>query len=248
MARARAVVLLGFWSCAIAVLVPPLIVLAVATKNENFLYKPVRFFVRIGMRLAGVRVKVSGIEHLDPRRTYVFTPNHQSIIEVPLVVTYLPVNAAFLAKKELFRFPIFGHGMRTIKVVPVDRRDRQAALKSTFQAVDNLRKGKSYIVYPEGTRSPDGRLLPFKKGAFLMAIEAGVPVVPITVSGGAAVMPKGKAAIFPGTVHVAVHQPIDTHGYSKGQVQDLIEKTRTAIASVLSEREQGAAESRSTGI
>jgi 1-acyl-sn-glycerol-3-phosphate acyltransferase len=100
-------------------------------------------------------------------------------------------------------------------------------------ATENLRSGKSYVVYPEGTRSPDGRLLPFKKGAFIMAMDAGVPVVPVTISGGTAVMPKGKMSVLPATIRITVHEPIPVEGYSRENLAELIELTRARIESAL---------------
>jgi len=225
--------LMGFWSLAVAIVAPVVVTLCYLTGIQNFIYRPVRFFVRVGMKLAGVEVKVEGLERLDPGQTYVFTPNHQSVIEVPLMVTYLGRDTAFLAKKELFRIPVFGKGMRQIGIIPVDRRNSAAAIESARKATDNLKMGKSYVVYPEGTRSPDGRPLPFKKGAFLMAIDAGVPVVPITVSGSSRVMPKGKVKIFPGTVRLTIHDPISTDGYSRANVSTLVDQVRGKVLSSL---------------
>jgi 1-acyl-sn-glycerol-3-phosphate acyltransferase len=235
MARIRAVFLLGLWVWAIGFVAPFIIMLAILTGNEEFIYRPVRFFVRLGVALVGVHVEVSGLENLNPAQTYLFTPNHQSVLEVALLMTYLGRNPAYLAKKELFKFPVFGPGMRVIKIVPVDRRDRQAAIKAARAVAANLQKGKSYVVHPEGTRSPDGRLLQFKKGAFLMAIEAGVPVVPVTISGSGALMPKNKIKLYPGTVRITIHKPIEVHGYSKENIAQLMEMTRSAISSSLVE-------------
>ena len=190
MSRIRGLFLLGFWFTAIAVLAPFLIALLLITGNENMIYDPVRMFVRVGLWLVGVKVEVRGTEHLEQDQAYIFTPNHQSFIEVPLMVTYIGRNPAYLAKKELFKYPIFGYGIGLIGVIPVDRKHTASAVESARQAARNLKKGKSYVVYPEGTRSPDGHLLPFKKGAFMMAIEAGVPVVPVSISGASAIMPK----------------------------------------------------------
>jgi 1-acyl-sn-glycerol-3-phosphate acyltransferase len=238
MSRLRALLLLGFWFTAIAVFAPIMIGLSRLTGNENCIYTPVRWFVRTGLALVGVSVTVAGIERLDDKLTYVFTPNHQSLIEVPLLVTFLKHNVAYLAKKELFRYPIFGYGLKVIGAVPVDRSNKQAALESARKATENLRQGKSYVVYPEGTRSPDGLLQRFKKGAFLMAIEAGVPVVPITISGSTAVMPKGRLAVNPATVRMTVHEPIPTRGRPPGNVDELMEVTRQRILSELSEAGQ----------
>jgi len=231
--RLRGIFLLTFWFASIAIVAPLLILLVMITKNENFLYTPVRLFIRAGLAMVGVRVEVSGVERLDAKQTYIFTPNHQSLIEVPLFVAYLGRNPAYLGKKEIFKYPVFGRGIRLIGAVPVDRSNSAAAVESAKLATENLRRGKSYVVYPEGTRSRDGRMLPFKKGAFMMAIDAGVPVVPITVSGATRIMPKAQVKIFPSTVRITVHDPISTSGYSKENVALLMEMTRARIASTL---------------
>ena len=232
-ARLRGLLLMGFWSLVVATIAPIVVTLTRLTGNENFIYVPIRGFVRAGLKLAGVRVSVEGIGLLDPARTYVFTPNHQSVIEVPLMVTYLGRNTAFLAKKELFEIPIFGTGMKQIGIIPVDRSNSAAAIESARKATVNLKAGKSYVVYPEGTRSPDGKPQAFKKGAFLMAIDAGVSVVPITVSGSSTVMPKGKVKVFPGTIRLTIHEPVSTEGYSRANVSDLVHRVRTTVLSGL---------------
>ena len=233
--RLRGIFLLAFWFTSIALVAPLLIALVLITRNENFIYSPIRIFIRAGLAMVGVRVEVSGIERLDPNQTYIFTPNHQSLIEVPLFVTYLGRNPAYLGKKEIFKYPVFGYGIRLIGVVPVDRSNSPAAVESARLATENLRHGKSYVVYPEGTRSRDGHLLPFKKGAFMMAIDAGVPVVPVTVSGATKIMPKAQVKVFPSTVRITVHEPISTKGYSKENVAELMERARAKILSSLFE-------------
>jgi 1-acyl-sn-glycerol-3-phosphate acyltransferase len=237
MPRLRGVFLLAFWFASIALIAPFLIAIVLITKNENLLYTPVRFFIRAGLAMVRVRVEVNGLERLDPNQTYIFTPNHQSLIEVPLWVAYLGRNIAYLGKKEVFKYPIFGYGIRLVGVVPVDRSNSAAAVESAKLATENIRRGKSYVVYPEGTRSSDGGLLPFKKGAFMMAIDAGVPVVPITISGATRIMPKGQIKIFPSTVRVTIHEPISTAGYSKANIAELIDKTRQRIFSALDQDE-----------
>jgi len=233
MARVRGVFLLTFWFTSIALLAPLLIALCKLTGNENMIYSPVRFFVRLGLALVGVRVAVTGLEKLDPRQAYIFTPNHQSLIEVPLFVTYLGRNPAYLAKKEVFKYPLFGYGIGLMGVVSVDRSNSPAAVESARQATANLRRGKSYVVYPEGTRSPDGRMLPFKKGAFMMAIDAGVPVVPVTISGATKIMPKATVKVYPSTVRLTIHDPIPTTNYSKANVAELTARVREKVHSGL---------------
>lgn len=237
MARIRGLFLVGFWCTAVAVLAPFLIALALITGNENAIYDPVRLFVRVGLALVGVRVEVNGGEHLKKDQAYIFTPNHQSFIEVPLMVTYIGRNPGYLAKKEVFKYPIFGYGIRLIGVIPVDRQHSASAVESARQATANLKKGKSYVVYPEGTRSPDGNLLPFKKGAFMMAIEAGVPVVPVSISGASAIMPKQQIKIYPSTVRITLHEPIETSEYTRENVSELVELARGRVASGLGSSE-----------
>jgi 1-acyl-sn-glycerol-3-phosphate acyltransferase len=237
MSRLRGFFLLAFWFTSIALIAPILIAIVLITKNENLLYAPVRFFIKAGLAMVGVKVEVRGVEKLEPRQTYIFTPNHQSLIEVPLWVAYLPRNVAYLGKKEVFKYPIFGYGIRLVGVVPVDRSNSPAAVESAKLATENIRRGKSYVVYPEGTRSKDGALLPFKKGAFVMAIDAGVPIVPITISGATKIMPKGEIKIFPSTVHVTIHEPISSIGYSKENIAEFIERTREKVFSALGDAE-----------
>jgi 1-acyl-sn-glycerol-3-phosphate acyltransferase len=237
MAKFRGLFLVIFWFTAIGLCGPILILLCYLTKNENYIYEPIRWFVRLGLAMVGVKVDVQGLEHLDPKQAYILTPNHQSFIEVPLFVTYLGRNPGYLAKKEVFKYPVFGPGIRMMGVIPVDRSNSPAAVESAKQATRNIRRGKSYMVYPEGTRSKDGTLLPFKKGAFMMAIEAGVPIVPVTVSGATKIMPKGEFKLFPSTVHIIIHEPISTKNYSKENVMELMQRTRATIYSGLSAEE-----------
>ncbi len=237
MAKLRGLFLVMFWFVSIALFGPIIITLTWLTKNENYMYKPIGVVIRIGLWLVGVKVEVVGLEHLEANQPYIFTPNHQSFIEVPLFVTFLGRNPGYLAKKEVFKYPIFGTGIRLMKVIPVDRSNSPAAVESARLATKYIREGKSYMVYPEGTRSPDGKMLPFKKGAFIMAIEAGVPVVPVTVSGATRVMPKGEFKVFPATVRVTVHEPIRTTGYAKENVAELMQRTREKIYSALSAEE-----------
>jgi 1-acyl-sn-glycerol-3-phosphate acyltransferase len=240
LARVRGLFLLTFWFTAIAILAPFLIALCIITGSENMIYSPVRLFVRAGLALVGVRVKVTGLERLDSKQPYIFTPNHQSFIEVPLLVTYIKRNPAYLAKKEVFKYPIFGFGIKLIGVVPVDRSNSPSAVESAKQATENLKRGKSYVVYPEGTRSPDGRLLPFKKGAFMMAIDAGVPVVPVSISGATAIMPKSQIKIYPATVHITLHEPLSTRGFTRENVSTLVDLARNSVMSALEEEQRPA--------
>lgn len=240
MARLRALLLLGFWFAMIVILGPLLIALFLIARKEAIIYGPVKFFVKLGLRIIGVRVVVEGLDRLDPNQTYIFIPNHQSLIEVPLLMAFLGRNVAYLAKEELFRYPILGFGMRLMGILPVDRDNPRAAARSLQVAIKNLRRGKSYVIYPEGRRSPDGRLREFKKGAFLIAIQSEMPIAPISISGGAAVMPKGQLKIYPSTIRISVHEPIMTRGRSRSDLPKLMEEVRAKVASALTPWESGA--------
>ncbi len=181
-------------------------------------------------RLCGVKVRVRGLERLG-RGPYIFTPNHQSHFDIAALLGYLPGNNRFAAKRELFSEPMLGAVMRTLGMIPIDRDDSGAA-------IDRLRSLKdraySVIIFPEGTRSPDGSLQPFKKGAFVAAIELGLPVVPVICRGSAEVMPKGGyLSILPGVVEIEVLEPIATDGLAYDDRDRLRETVRERIATSL---------------
>jgi len=189
-----------------------------------------------GVRLVGVKVEVVGLEKLDWRRTYIFMCNHVSNLDPPIVIPVMPRRTSVLVKKELFRVPILGWGMRLTSLVPVDRRNREAAISSLRFAAQVLRSGVNMTIWPEGTRSLDGRLLPFKKGPFHLAMESSVPIVPVTVVGTHEIWPKGEFAIHPGTATVVFHEPIDPGAFSAQE--DLIDAVRERIRSGLPEKYQ----------
>ncbi len=166
-----------------------------------------------GVRLTGVGVKVIGLDRLDHARTYIFMSNHASILDPPILVPLIPRRTSVLVKKELFRIPILAQTMRIGSLVPVDRSNREAAITSLRAAKDVLRAGINMTIYIEGTRSYDGRLLPFKKGPFYLAEESGLPIVPVTIAGSYKLMPKKTLKLTPGTITVIFHPPIEAAEY-----------------------------------
>lgn len=181
-------------------------------------------------RLCGVRVHVHGLEHLR-QEPYVFVANHQSHFDIVALLGHLPGQNRFAAKKELFKQPVVGLILRTMGMIPVDRDD-------TLGSVEQLNRlktdGHSIAIFPEGTRSPDGQLLPFKKGAFVTAIQLGIPVVPIVCKGTADVMPRGEyLSIVPGDVRLVVLEPIPTCGMTYEDRDDLLARVRSVIAAEL---------------
>jgi len=226
---------LAFWGLSLAVVAPLLFALFLLLRHKRVLYAPARLFIRIGLRLGGVRFEVVGLERLDPRRTYLFLSNHQSLLDPLIQLVGLKRDLAFLAKKELFRWPLLNPGLYWIECAPIDRSNRARALESLHQAAEKLKRGVSFLAYPEGTRTPDGTLLPFRKGVFFLALEAGVPIVPVTIRGTYEVMPKGPLRCRPGRVRVIVHEPIPTTAYGVTAIEALMADVRRAIASALPE-------------
>ena len=203
------------------------------TRNANFLYKLGMSIARGGVWLAGVKVEICGLEKLDSRSTYIFMSNHVSNLDPPIIIPRIPGRTSVLVKKELFRIPILGPAMRLGSLVPVDRSNREAAIASVQAGVEVLKTGIHMTVFPEGTRSPDGRLLPFKKGPFYLATDSDIPIVPVTITGTEKLMPKGAAIIRPGKAIITFHPAIYPQEFETKE--GLMDAVRDSIASALPE-------------
>jgi len=190
----------------------------------------VMFFVRA----VGVRVRVKGIERI-PAATCIFAANHTSTADAPAVVWAIPRRIAILLKKSLFGYPIVGTAFRMAKFIPVERFNRDSAIGSLEKATESLKAGQSFLIYPEGTRSPDGRLQEFKKGTAVMAIKAGVMIVPVACSGAHRVMEKRKLKITPGEILVEFLEPIDASAYTLEEREVLNERLHAEMAAGLPE-------------
>jgi len=213
----------------------PFLVHAVLTRNTDTLYRVGRLGTRIVLWLAGVRFEVHGLEKI-PRQAAVFMANHQSNCDPPAIFLILP-PILVLAKKEFFRVPILGRAMVLRGFIPVDRQNREKAIEAVEAATKSLKAGHSFMAFPEGTRSPDGRLKQFKKGVFVMALKAGAPIVPISVSEGRKIMPKGKFSITPGILRITIHDPVPTEGCTLDDRERIIGLVRQAILGGLSAEE-----------
>jgi 1-acyl-sn-glycerol-3-phosphate acyltransferase len=216
----------------ILVLGPPLILHALLTGRVELLYRMGVGGVLFITRLVGVHMRVEGIE-LIPPGVCIFVANHSSNVDPPAIVGAIPRRIAILAKDSLFRIPIVSQAFRLAHFVPVDRSDREAAIASVDKAIEYLQQGVSFLIYPEGTRSADGRLLPFKKGSFVMAIKAGVPILPMACAGAHRVMRKGELRIHPGEIVVRFLPPISASGYTLEQRDELTARVHDAIAAAL---------------
>jgi 1-acyl-sn-glycerol-3-phosphate acyltransferase len=186
-----------------------------------------------GVRLTGVSVETVGLDQLDAAGAYIFMSNHVSNLDPPILIPLIPRRTSVMVKKELFSYPILGKAMRMGSLVPVDRGNRDAGILAVKAAKKVVGQGLNMTIYVEGKRSFDGKLLPFKKGPFYLAMECGVPVVPVTIAGTHYAMPKKTFAIRPGTVKVIFHAPIEPKDF--GSRECLMEKVRAAIDSGLAE-------------
>jgi 1-acyl-sn-glycerol-3-phosphate acyltransferase len=225
----RTVAVLTFWGLGILIAGPLLVLWTAITGNVNLLYRIATTLGITGVRLGGVRIELRGLENIAPGQNYIFMSNHVSNLDPPLLIPSIPGRCSVLVKKELFRIPILGTGMKQASLVPVDRADREAAIESVNAAIEVLRRGLHLVIYPEGTRSSDGRLLPFKKGAFHLAMNSGVPVIPVTLLGTYEAWPKTRFALHPGTATVVFHPPIDPKQF--GNYEQLLEAVRGAVDS-----------------
>jgi len=219
------------------VLGPPLLLYSVIIHNTDTLYKIGIAGGRMVLWLAGVKVDVRNREKIAADRAVVFMSNHQSNADAPAVFVQLP-PVLTLGKKEFFRVPILGTAMRLRGFIPVERkRIRRQAMEQVEAAVRALRAGHSFAVFPEGTRSADGRLQRFKKGVFVMAIEAGAPIVPISLSGATRIMRKGSPVIHPGTLRLTVHDPVPTEGRTLDDMTSVMDEVRQAMCRGLTAEE-----------
>jgi len=181
-------------------------------------------------KASGVEVAVAGIEQLDPEKPYIFAANHQSQFDIFVLQGFLGVNFRWLAKKELFAVPVWGPAMRRAGYIPIDRSHGRQALKSLDEAAQKIAAGTSVIIFPEGTRSKDGKLQDFKAGAMVLAIKSGVPIVPVAILGTYDILPKGKLLLIPGKVQIRVGRPIETKNYSSRDKHKLAQVSQEAVA------------------
>lgn len=228
----RTLILGLFLTVYILLLGPPLLIHALLTGSSALLYRVALGGVLFGVRMVGARIRVEGLENIPPGAC-LFAANHTSSADAPAVVGSIPRQVAILLKESLFRWPIIGQAFRLAHFVPVRRTDRESAIASIERGAQGLRDGTSFLIYPEGTRSPDGRLQPFKKGAVVLAIKAGVPIVPVACAGAHKVMAKRSLVIHPGEIVVRFCPPIATTGYTVERRDELNAVLRAALAAGL---------------
>jgi 1-acyl-sn-glycerol-3-phosphate acyltransferase len=201
-------------------------------RSGNPIHKIAVIWAKLILFFCRIRVTVNGLSNIEPAKSYIYMCNHQSNFDIAVLLAYLPVQFRWLAKAELFKIPIFGRSMRAAGYISIDRFNRPSAFDSIRVAAEKIKEGISVMIFPEGTRSLDGKIRPFKKGGFILAVDAGVPIVPIILHGTRAIMPKGRFWFQPGPVIMDIQKPIATAGYTRESKNELMEQVRTVICQV----------------
>lgn len=210
---------------------------ALVDRRGSFAHRCARAWAWLILKTTGVTVDVAGTDGLDPTRSYLFLSNHQSIYDIPVLFWHLPIELRIIAKDSLGRFPFLGWHLRRTGHVLVDR-DNPG--RSTLQQVSRLMQQRlSLLVFPEGTRSPDGRLLRFKAGTILLALDAGIPIVPVAIEGTRHVMRKGRLMTCPGHVRLRVHAPIETAGRGRGDAREIASRVEAVVRADVERWQQG---------
>lgn len=204
------------------------------TGDISLVYRCAMTIVRTGLRAAQIRIETEWRTQLEPEKKYLFFSNHLSNLDPPVLLPLLPGRTSIFIKRSLMKIPVLGYAMKLADFIPVDRDGRvESAKQNVESAVSVLARGVHVTSFVEGTRSPDGRLLPFKKGPFYLAMESGAPIVPITIRGTEKLMRKGSLKVYPGTVRVIFHPPIEPKDYATRE--ELMAAVRAAIESGLSD-------------
>ena len=211
------------------------LVVGAIDKSGDLVLALARLWSRVILGVPGVKLEVKMRAPLEPGRPYVFMPNHASMVDIWAVFVAIPASFRFIAKKQLASIPLFGWAMSAGRFIFIDRQNAASARRTMDEASRRIRAGQSVVIFPEGTRTRDGRLMPFKKGGFHLAIDSGAAVVPVAIKGSREVMPRGAALIRAGTVTLEVDAPIPTTGLTTSDRDALIEKVRGRVAAMLGE-------------
>ncbi len=215
------------------VAVPVLLVCVLFGLRDTFIAYG-RWMMRVGRRILGIKVEVRGLDRLDPAAPCIFMSNHLSFLDGPLLMTVLDRPARVIVKRFVFRIPVLGLGMRFCGYVPLDKEGRGAGKLSIARAAQLIREKRySFLLFPEGARSRDGRMQPFRRGGFFLALASGAPIVPVTIRGTFELMPRGIRRIRKGAVQIVFHEPVPVTGYAQDALAELMEKVKSLVSSAL---------------
>jgi len=215
------------------------IMVSFVDSTGNTVHAVVRGWARSILWISRVRVEINGLAHIDPGRSYIFMANHQSNFDIPVLLGSLTFHTRWLAKAELFKIPIFGRAMRRAGFISIDRSNRESAFRSLKKAADTIRAGTSVLIFPEGTRSDNGKIGSFKKGGFVLAVDASVPVVPIIIHGTFQVMPKHSLRIRRGPTVIDILEPVETSGYTRANRNELMREISNAMIQFQEAKKEG---------
>jgi 1-acyl-sn-glycerol-3-phosphate acyltransferase len=210
---------MSFWS----------VVFSIFPDADNKIHKVANLWAKILLLICNTKVNVIGKENILCGKPQIFMANHQSDFDILIALACIPVQFRWLAKKELFSIPVFGAAMKSAGYIEIDRYNREKALQSIDEAALRIRRGKSIMTFPEGTRSRDGEIKDFKQGAFHLAIKSGAPIVPVSIIGSGRIMPKRSMKIKPSKVKLVIGEPIKVNSFDIEKRYELIEKVRNTI-------------------
>ena len=198
-------------------------------RQGNGLHVIARIWARMILRVSFMKIEITGLENVTRTGTYIFAANHSSTLDIPLLLAYLPIQFRWLAKEELFRIPFFGRVMRLTGYIPVNRSNPRQSVKSLERAAARIRAGTSVVIFPEGTRTRDGAILPFKRGGFTLAARSGRPVVPLSISGAKRALEPKTLKLRPGRIKIVIGRPLPTQGLDRPGQEELMRRVRRII-------------------
>ena len=205
------------------------IFLSLFDSSGNIPHLVARLWGKIQLWIAGIRVSITGLQNINHQKSYILVSNHQSNFDIFALLGYLPIQFRWIAKAELFRAPFMGWAMHRIGYISIERDSPKKAYRSMLKAAEAVNRGVSVMIFPEGTRSPDGKLQPFKKGVFLIALKSQAAILPITIQGTAKIMRKGDWRIYPGKVQITIDPPIETAGIPTEKEEELSQRVRRTL-------------------
>jgi 1-acyl-sn-glycerol-3-phosphate acyltransferase len=223
---------LSLWAViATLVLFIPITSAAIFSRTGNLAFTLSKLWAYTLLIVTNVRPHITGKEKIKKGQSYIIISNHQSEFDILALVTTLGIQFRWIIKKELKKAPLFGYALYKSRNIFIDRSNTKDAIKSINEGINRLPEGTSVMFFAEGTRSNDGNIQPFKKGGFMIAVERGLPILPVTINGSRRTLPKKSLVFSPGPIEVIVGEPVETSGYSQETIQELIDKTREIIIS-----------------